>query len=103
MISGSEDNQVRSLYTEACADMSRRLGRPHTGSRAMQRAPDLHLHARNGILPRTPLEKHDRQAEILDCRAEVRARIKSVRDEVQDVRGRLIDHIDGHDQGGPDD
>lgn len=45
----------------------------------------------------------DLHAEILDFRAEVRARIKSVRDEVQDVRGRLIDHIDGHDQGGPDD
>ena len=38
----------------------------------------------------------DLHAEILDFRAEVRT-------EIQSVRGRLIDHIDGHDPAGPDD
>ena len=59
----------------------------------------------------------DLQANLLDFRAEVRSELQSVRDELQDVRGELrdvrgeiggvrnllIDHIEGHDQGAPDD
>jgi len=43
------------------------------------------------------------RTEILDFRTEVRTEIQSVRDEIQDVRSLLINHIDGHDQGTPDD
>ena len=59
----------------------------------------------------------DLQANLLDFRAEVRSELQSVRDEIQDVRGELqdvrgeiggvrnllIDHIEGHVQGAPDD
>lgn len=45
----------------------------------------------------------DLQANLLDFRAEVRSEIQSVRDEIQGVRSLLIDHIEGHDQGAPDD
>ena len=45
----------------------------------------------------------DLQANLLDFRAEVRSEMQSVRDEIQDVRSLLIDHIEGHDQGAPDD
>jgi len=59
----------------------------------------------------------DLQANLLDFRAEVRSELQSVRDELQDVRGELqdvrgeiggvrnllIDHIEGHVQGAPDD
>ena len=66
----------------------------------------------------------DLQANLLDFRAEVRSELQSVRDEIQDVRDEiqdvrgeiqdvrgeirgvrslLIDHIEGHAQGAPDD
>lgn len=45
----------------------------------------------------------DLQANLLDFRAEVRSEIQSVRDEIQGVRSLLIDHLEGHDQGAPDD
>ena len=59
----------------------------------------------------------DLHANLLDFRVEVRSEIRSVRDEIRDVRnelqdvrdevrgvrGLLIDHVDGHPQGGPDD
>lgn len=52
----------------------------------------------------------DLHANLIDFRVEVRTEVQSVRDdlqdvrdELQDVRGLLIDHIDGHPQGGPED
>jgi hypothetical protein len=45
----------------------------------------------------------DLHANLLDFRAEVRSEIQSVRDELRDVRGLLISHIDGHPQDGPGD
>ena len=44
---------------------------------------------------------NDLHADIIDLRQELRSEIRSVRDEVQSVRGLLIDHIDGHDRAEP--